>query len=258
VQIAPADLRSVRQDGLNIRFALLGPMAFVFGEIPASGSSGTSMERPCMRPHWGFVVEGGLTFVSGSVRERIPAGSAFHVAPGGPEHHFEAQRAGMVAGFQPTEATTQVDDQSLVAQGFELVELPTPPTVVPVIAARRISPGQVRAEAWEMSGYVMSRVRMGERSGYSTSWCDAPHWGLVTDGRLTIEWEDDVQVLGSGEIFYCPAGPPGHRIEAADPATFVDLTPSELLGTSGRLADWRRALDVHARSTGQRIGVALR
>ena len=32
-----------------------------------------------------------------------------------------------------------------------------------------------------MSSFVMTRVRMGERSGYTAGWCDAPHWGLVTE-----------------------------------------------------------------------------
>ena len=91
-----------------------------------------------------------------------------------------------------------------------------------------------------MSSYLMTRVRMGERSGYTTGWCDVPHWGLVTAGRMAIEWEDDVEILSTGDIFHCPAGPPGHRLEAADPATFVDLTPIAALADGGRVAEWRR------------------
>ena len=87
-----------------------------------------------------------------------------------------------------------------------------------------------------MSAYVMTRVRMGERSGYTAGWCDAPHWGLVTEGRMAIEWEDDVEILAKGDIFHCPAGPPGHRLEAADPATLIDLTPIAASRPSG---GWR-------------------
>ena len=83
----------------------------------------------------------------------------------------------------------------------------------------------------------MCRVRMGERSGYTSTWCDAPHWGIVTEGRLAIAWEDDIEILSKGDIFHCPAGPPGHRMEAADPATFIDLTPISALESDGRLAD---------------------
>ena len=64
-----------------------------------------------------------------------------------------------------------------------------------------------------MAPFVMSRIKMGERSGYTAGWCDAPHWGIVTEGRLAIEWEHDVEILSKGDVFHCPAGPPGppHR-----------------------------------------------
>ena len=61
----------------------------------------------------------------------------------------------------------------------------------------------------------------------------------MTAGRLAIEWEDDVEILSSGDIFHCPAGPPGHRLEAADPATFVDLTPIAALAGGAR---WRNGV----------------
>ncbi len=103
----------------------------------------------------------------------------------------------------------------------------------------------------------MTRVRMGERSGYTTGWCDAPHWGLVTAGRMAIEWEDDVEILSTGDIFHCPAGPPGHRLEAADPATFVDLTPVAALGdgrTTGGVAP--RIVDLRGAEHSRGIAVA--
>ena len=53
--------RAVRQGGIAIRFAMLGSMAYVLAEIPATGSAGTSLDAPCTQPHWGFVIEGELT-----------------------------------------------------------------------------------------------------------------------------------------------------------------------------------------------------
>ena len=91
-----------------------------------------------------------------------------------------------------------------------------------------------------MSSLVLTRTRMGATSGYTTAWCDLEHWGMVTAGRVAIEWEADVEVLGTGDIYYCPPGPPGHRITAADPATIVDLTPLASLEGTVRVADWRR------------------
>jgi quercetin dioxygenase-like cupin family protein len=252
MHVAPGDLRAVRQGGIDIRFAMLGSMAYVIAEIPASGAAGTSIERPCVQAHWGFVIEGELTFLTGDQRRSIPAGRAFHVPAGGPEHRFESAGAALVAGFQPIEPETDVSDDRLVAQGFQLVADPRTTTIVPAIAQHRVAVGEIHVETWRMPPYVMTRVRMGERSGYTSGWCDAPHWGVVTSGRLAIEWEDDVEILSSGDIFHCQAGPPGHRVEAADPATFIDLTPQSAFEDGGRLAVWRRdaGLGTGSRSRG--------
>ena len=257
MHVAPVDLRSLRQGGLTLRFAMLGDMAYVFAELPATGSTGTSLETPCTQAHWAFVIEGELTFVCGTRREVIPAGRAFHVPAGGPEHRFEASGRALIAGFQPVESPAEVSDERLAARGFELLspEKVATATIVPAIPTRKVAVGQIRAETWPMSSFVMTRVRMGERSGYTSDWCDAPHWGLVTNGQMAIEWEDDVEILSSGDIFHCPAGPPGHRLEAADPATFLDLTPiAALAGT--RIAAWRRGADIDERPPLRGIAVA--
>ncbi len=258
MHVAPVDLRSLRQGGLVLRFAMLGEMAYVFAELPATGSTGTSLETPCSQAHWGFVIEGELTFVRDARREVIPPGRAFHVPAGGLDHRFEASGRALIAGFQPVESEDEVSDERLEARGFELLapdKVIAAATIVPAIPTRAVPVGQIRAETWPMSSFLMTRVRMGERSGYTTDWCDAPHWGLVTHGQMAIEWEDDVEILSSGDIFHCPAGPPGHRLEAADPATFLDLTPIAALA-GARVADWRRDVDVDDRPPSRGIAVA--
>jgi uncharacterized cupin superfamily protein len=256
MHVAPVDLRAIRQGGIAIRFAMLGAMAYVMAEIPESGSAGTTLEQPCTQPHWGFVIEGELSFVTGRRRLAIPAGRAFHVPADGPEHHFEAAGSALVAGFQAVESEMDVSDEQLLARGMELVTNPRVASVVPALPARRVPAGQIRSESWPMSAYLMTRIRMGERSGYTSGWCDVPHWGLVTEGRLAIEWEDDVEILSKGDIFHCPAGPPGHRLEAADPATVIDQTPIAALETAGRLADWRRATVISPLGGSRGIAVA--
>jgi hypothetical protein len=252
MHVAPVDLRAIRQSGLVVRFAMLGSMAYAMAEIPAQGSAGTSLEQACTQPHWGFVIEGDLSFVTDGKREMIPAGRAFHVPVGGSEHHFETSGAALVAGFQPIEAEADVSDRGLASQGFEILSARPAATIVPAIPVRKVPIGQIRSESWPMSSYLMTRVRMGERSGYTAGWCDAPHWGLVTAGRFAIEWEDDVEIVSAGDIFHCPGGPPGHRIEAADPTTFLDFTPISAMEGNGRLAEWRRDWKdaVHPRSRG--------
>jgi quercetin dioxygenase-like cupin family protein len=256
MHVAPIDLRAIRQGGMAIRFAMLGAMAYVMAEIPESGSSGTSLEQPCNRPHWGFVIDGDLTFVTDRRRLTIPAGRAFHVPAGGPDHRFEAAGSALLAGFQPVESEMEVSDDHLMARGFDVVTDRSAASFVPAVHTRRVPAGRIKAESWPMSAYLMTRIRMGERSGYTAGWCDAPHWGLVTEGRLAIEWEDDVEILAKGDIFHCPAGPPGHRLEAADPATVIDLTPIAALETAGRLADWRRATVVTSLGGSRGIAVA--
>lgn len=240
MHVAPVELRAIRQSGMVIRFVLLGPMAYALAEIPASGSPGTSLEQACSLAHWGFVIEGELTYVADGQRQPIPAGRGFHVPAGGLEHHFESAGAGLVAGFQPVEPELDVSEKGLAAKGFEIIKPRVAPTIVPPIPEQEVAAGQVVTESWPMSGYLMTRVRMGERTGYTAGWCDAPHWGLVTTGRFAIEWENDVELVSTGDVFHCPGGPPGHRIEAADPTTFVDLTPISAMDGSRRLADWRR------------------
>jgi quercetin dioxygenase-like cupin family protein len=203
-----------------------------------------------------MVVGGELRFVTRRRSVVIPAGRVFHVPAGGAEHRFESDGRALVAGFQPVEADIDVSEERLVADGFELVADQGVSAIVPPVADRHVLPGEIDCETWQMASYLMSRVKMGERSGYTSGWCDAPHWGIVTDGKLAIEWEDDVEILSKGDVFHCPAGPPGHRIEAADPAVFIDLTPMSAFASEGRITDWRRAITVETVRNSGGIAVA--
>ena len=131
---------------------------------------------------------------------------------------------------------------ALAAQGFEILgsDGATAATVVPPGFSTLLDPKRIEMRTWAMSSLVLTQTRFGPTSGYTANWCDAPHWGLVTAGRLAIEFEDDVEILGTGDVYHCPAGPPVHRIEAADPASVVDLTPIDVLAGPGRISLWRR------------------
>jgi quercetin dioxygenase-like cupin family protein len=242
MHVTPTELRSLRQDGILIRFALLDSMAFILAEIPATGSAGTSLETPCTRPHWGFVLSGEIEFETEGRRQAIAAGSAFHVRAGGPAHRFHTTGSARVAGFEPIDPVVDTSDAALTAHGFELVgpDAAGAATVVPPSFASLLDPKRIEVRTWAMSSLVLTQTRFGPTSGYTSNWCDAPHWGLVTEGRLAIEFEDDIEILGAGDVYHCPAGPPGHRIEAADPASIVDLTPLDALAGPGRISLWRR------------------
>ena len=97
-------------------------------------------------------------------------------------HRFEASgRARRSPPSSRSKPELDVSDARLIEQGFEVLTGVRPARP----SSRRSSadvagPGEIKVETWPMSSYVMTRVRMGERSGYTSGWCDAPHWGLVT------------------------------------------------------------------------------
>lgn len=242
MRVTRNELKVLRQDRTVVRFALLGDWAFVLADLAEPGSSGTALEAPCTKPHWGFVNSGQLVCEVGGRRQVIPAGSAFHVAGGGPPHAFFVAGKARISGFEPVDPAVDTSDEALAALGLARAghgELAAA-VVVPAATEQIADPGRIVARSWAMSQLVLTEARFGPGSGYTTHWCDAPHWGLVTSGRLAVEWEGDVEILAAGDVYHCPAGPPGHRLEAADPASIVDLTPAAAL-RAGRVAEWRLA-----------------
>ncbi|HVQ22542.1 MAG TPA: hypothetical protein VMT36_04665 [Candidatus Saccharimonadia bacterium] len=110
--------------------------------------------------------------------------------------------------------------------------------------------GQIEAESSLMGEWVLCAARFGGVSGYTTSWCDQPHWGIVIQGTIAIESESEVEIVGAGEAYYCPPGPPGHRIEVTDAATVMDYTPLDAMIRPGRVAEWRPRLSIVAPPVG--------
>ncbi len=245
MHVALPDLRALRQGGLVVRYAMLGSIAFVLAEIPEAGSSGTSLEEPSRQAVWALVIDGQLTYEADGRSLRISAGSALHVPAGLPEHRLLAAGGSRLAGFQPVDPAIEITDPLLAEHGFEILGPEATggaaPVVVPVSTRATLPAGVIDARTSSMPPYAMTTAHFGPASGYTADWCDAPHWGLVTRGQLVIEYEHDVEIVSVGDVYHCPPGAPAHRLEAADPATIVDLTPIESIVGDGRIADWRRA-----------------
>ncbi|MDQ2966114.1 MAG: cupin domain-containing protein [Chloroflexota bacterium] len=216
MHVAPAGFRSVRTGRLVAYFAMLGEVAYVLAELPRTGSEGTGLEEPCVRPHWAFVVDGTIGVEVNGSRRSVPAGNAFHV-PAGLEHRLYSTGPARLAGFE---------------------------------SARAPDPGEIVASAVAMGDRILTRARFGPRSGYTSAFCDLPHWGLVTAGSLAIEWEDDVEVVTAGDVFRCASGPPGHRFIAADPAAMIDFTPAAAIVPGIRVPGWRQLPSVSERRRG--------
>ena len=244
MHVALPDLRAVRHGGLVIRYTVLGSIAFVLVEVPDAGSTGTSMEQPSTQAHWALVIDGDITYEADGHALHIPTGHALFVPGGEPEHRLRASGGARIAGFQPIDPSVEISDALLTQQGFEILgptASGTQPIVVPTSADGPTQPGVIDARTWSMPPYAMTTARFGPASGYTADWCDAQHWGLVTGGQLVIEYEHDVEIVAAGDVYHCPPGAPAHRLEAADPASIVDLTPIDAIVGDGRIAEWRRA-----------------
>ncbi|HEY0443233.1 MAG TPA: hypothetical protein VGC90_03330 [Candidatus Limnocylindrales bacterium] len=240
---APAAFRSIRNAGLTLRFAVLGPVAYVLAEVPAAGSRGTALEEACERPHWGFVVDGTVALEGPDRQWSIPAGSAFHVPPN-LRHAFRTTGAARIAGFAALDRNQDFTDEGLAAAGYDVVSGRAgaqPRAVVPRVGSGQppAQRGEVATHATLMGDVVMCQTRFGPRSGFTSRFCDLEHWGLVTAGSMAIESEEDVEVVTAGDVFYCPPGPPGHRFTAADAAASIDFTPVAAFERGGRVVPWR-------------------
>ena len=254
MHVAPAGFRSVRRDNVFVRFALLGEIAYALAELPPGGSAGTFVEQGCERPHWAFVVAGSIQVETRKSRTDVPSGSAFHV-PDGVWHRIHAAGGTRLAGFERIDPANDLSDEGLRAEGYEVVlgngvARGVAPAVD--IASVAVDVGEIVTAGTAMGNLLFCQTRFGPRSGYASPFCDLQHWGLVTAGSIAIEWEDDIEVLTAGDIFYCAPGPPGHRFTAADPAGTVDFTPLVAFEDGGRVVDWRQELAAQVRVRGRR------
>ena len=104
-----------------------------------------------------------------------------------------------------------------------------------------------------MGDWLFTRSAFGALSGFAEGWCDLPHWGLVIEGDLVLHWENgEIELLGRGDAFHCPAGPPGHRIEVADVAAIVDYTPIAAIDEPERRRAPRALAALSVRGPGRR------
>jgi hypothetical protein len=221
-----------------MRFAVLGEITYVDAVVPPDAALAPEADLPCERTHRGVVLEGGFALERPHERHPIEARTAFHVLGGAPPHRHLVDRPTRVLAFEPS--VEDLGDAELRRLGLEPVTRPDP--FAPAWSDTRPSPptGRIEAEFAVMGSWVLTVARLGPRGGFANDYCDAPHWGTVLAGNVTIEWEDDVELLAAGDVYRCLPGPPGHRMLAVGPATMVDVTPLSALDGHGRLIPWRR------------------
>jgi quercetin dioxygenase-like cupin family protein len=244
-------LKGVSQGGMLVRYALLGPAAFVFVEFPASGTAGTSVEDWCELEHWGLMLDGAIRLDGDEPREFHP-GTAFYIPPDGKPHRFLATDRVTIAGFTPLREPVDTSPEALRARGLRVeTKMPAPTAPPPLMRvanaqSRLTTRGQIELETAVMGEWLFTQTTFGPLSGYTSGWCDLTHWGLVLSGDLILNHEDTLEVLTAGDVFYCPAGPPGHQFEVADQATIIDYTPIDELKRVVRQEAWRRGRSTSA------------
>lgn len=244
MRVSPVELQAVRRAGMLTRYSILGPAAFVLVELPATGTSGTGLDEPCLTDHHGIVTKGTFTVheADGSSTD-FEAGDAFYVPVGPPAHTFSATPGCIVSGFAPIVEEVDTSARALRERGFDAVTDAGVPALPPptVKLAGSVAPfqrtGAIDVEGSRMGDWLFMRASFGPRSGYTSGICDLPHWGIVLDGDIAIAYEGETELVTRGDVFFAP---PGHRFSSPDGATIVDYTPIRELGAS-RVAAWRRA-----------------
>lgn len=238
MRVSARELRAVRSGGLLTSYALLREAAYVVVRVPASGSAGTSLEEPCRREHWGLVLRGEVR-LHGRHERAFGAGTAFHVAPGR-THRLSASASAVIAGFAPITEPIDETPTGLASRGIEVVRRIATPALPPAeirIAGTRVRStvtGQVQTVSALMGDWLFTRSTFGPISGFGDGWCDLPHWGQVIDGTLLLRWEHgEIELLSAGDVFCCPRGVGGHRIEVAEAATMIDYTPVAAVRDAG-------------------------
>jgi hypothetical protein len=250
LRVSLRDLKGVSQGGVLARYALLGPAAFVFAELPATGTAGTTLEDWCQLEHWGLMLDGSIRLDEEEPRDFHP-GTAFYIPPDGKPHRFVATDRVTIAGFTPLREPFDTSVEALRARGLQIeTHMPAPAAPPPLMRvanahSRLTTRGQIDVETAEMGEWLFTQTTFGPLSGYTSGWCDLTHWGLVLSGDLILDHEDSLEVLTAGDVFYCPGGPPGHQFEVADQATIIDYTPIDELGRVARQEAWRRARAAH-------------
>ena len=57
--------------------------------------------------------------------------------------------------------------------------------------------------------------------------CQCPHWGVVTDGAITVRYADGTEeTTTAGEVYYWPGGHTGWTEHGV---TFVEFSPAEAI-----------------------------
>jgi hypothetical protein len=101
----------------------------------------------------------------------------------------------------------------------------TPDTV------ERINYGPIEVGEVELDGYSVSFLHVIQPidmslmlRGLPGDRCSCPHWGIVTEGSMTVTYDDHEEVVNAGDVFYMP---PPHIPEYQPGTRLILFSPTE-------------------------------
>lgn len=56
--------------------------------------------------------------------------------------------------------------------------------------------------------------------------CQAPHWGFLFKGRLSVDYGDRTETIEAGQAYYVE---PGHKLTIEEDSEALEFTPTEAL-----------------------------
>lgn len=101
--------------------------------------------------------------------------------------------------------------------------------------------GPVEVGTVDLDGYsvdvlhIVSELDMKQMlRGLPDDRCQCPHWGIVTDGRMTVQYGDHEEVVDAGDVFYMapghvPAYEVGTRVIQFSPTDEVRATTEAIM-----------------------------
>jgi hypothetical protein len=98
-------------------------------------------------------------------------------------------------------------------------------------SVERVDFGPVNVGTVELGGYTTDFLHFKASvdmrlmlKGLPGDVCPCPHWGIVTDGSMTVTYADHDEVVNAGDVFYMA---PGHVPEYQPGTRMIQFSPTE-------------------------------
>jgi hypothetical protein len=98
-------------------------------------------------------------------------------------------------------------------------------------SVERVDFGPVDVGTVELGGYTTDFLHIKQPvdmrlllQGLPGDVCPCPHWGIVTEGSMTVTYADHQEVVNAGDVFYMA---PGHVPEYVPGTRLIQFSPTD-------------------------------